>query len=103
VAPVPVRFAREMGAELVIAVDISTPPEGNPTGDAVRLLLQTFNIMGASISRFELREADVVLRPRLAGVGSADFTARQRAIAAGREAALAQLPFIRTRLAQAAL
>ncbi|MCI1191501.1 patatin-like phospholipase family protein [Calidifontimicrobium sp. SYSU G02091] len=103
VAPVPVRFAREMGAELVIAVDISTPPEGNPTGDAVRLLLQTFNIMGASISRFELREADVVLRPRLAGIGSADFTARQRAIAAGREAALAQLPFIRTRLAQAAL
>lgn len=103
VAPVPVRFAREMGAELVIAVDISTPPEGNPTGDAVRLLLQTFNIMGASISRFELREADVVLRPRLAGIGSADFTARQRAIAAGREAALAQLPFIRTRLAQATL
>ncbi len=103
VAPVPVRFAREMGAELVIAVDIATPPEGHPTGDAVRLLLQTFNIMGASISRFELREADVVVRPRLNGVGSADFTARQRAIAAGREAALAQLPFIRTRLAQAAL
>lgn len=103
VAPVPVRFAREMGAELVIAVDIATPPDGHPTGDAVRLLLQTFNIMGASISRFELREADVVLRPKLAGIGSADFTARQRAIAAGREAALAQLPLIRTRLAQAAL
>jgi len=103
VAPVPVRFAREMGAELVIAVDISTPPDGHPTGDPVRLLLQTFNIMGASISRFELREADVVVRPRLNGVGSADFTARQRAIAAGREADLAQLPFIRTRLAQAAL
>ena len=101
VAPVPVRYAREMGAELVIAVDISTPPDGHPTGDAVRLLLQTFNIMGASISRFELRDADVVLRPALAGVGSANFTARQRAIAAGREAALAQLPFIRTRLAQA--
>jgi NTE family protein len=103
VAPVPVRFAREMGAELVIAVDIATPPEGHPTGDAVRLLLQTFNIMGASISRFELREADIVLRPKLNGIGSADFTARQRAIAAGREAALAQLPLIRTRLAQAAL
>jgi NTE family protein len=103
VAPVPVRFAREMGAEFVIAVDISTPPEGQATGDPLRLLLQTFNIMGASISRFELREADIVLRPRLAGIGSADFTARQRAIAAGREAALAQLPAIRARLAQAAL
>lgn len=101
VAPVPVRHAREMGAELVIAVDIATPPDGHPTGDPVSLLLQTFNIMGAAISRFELREADVVLRPALVGVGSADFAARQRAIAAGREAALAQLPFIRTRVAQA--
>lgn len=103
VAPVPVRFAREMGAELVLAVDISTPPDGNPTGDPVRLLLQTFAIMSRSINRFELASADVVLRPSLAGVGSADFTARQRAIEAGREAAKAQLPLIRTRLAQAAL
>jgi len=103
VAPVPVRFAREMGADLVIAVDIATPPEGQATGDPVRLLLQTFNIMGASISRFELREADVVLRPQLTGIGSADFSARQRAIAAGREAAQAQLPAIRARLAQAGL
>jgi len=103
VAPVPVRFARKMGADLVIAVDISTPPDGQATGDPVRLLLQTFNIMGASISRFELREADIVLRPQLAGIGSANFAARQRAIAAGREAAQAQLPAIRARLAQAAL
>jgi NTE family protein len=101
VAPVPVRLAREMGAEVVIAVDISTPPEGNPTGDPVRLLMQTFAIMSRSINRFELREADVVLRPPLTGVGSADFTARKRAIQAGRDAATAQLPFIRTRLAQA--
>jgi predicted acylesterase/phospholipase RssA len=27
VSPVPVRFARQMGAELVLAVDISTPPD----------------------------------------------------------------------------
>lgn len=95
VSPVPVRFARQMGAELVIAVDISTPPDGAPTGDAFRLLLQTFSIMGKSINHFELRDADVVLRPKLAGVGSADFAARARAIAAGREAARALLPEIR--------
>ena len=68
VSPVPVRFARQMGAELVIAVDISAAPEGNATGDAMRMLLQTFAIMGRSINSFELRDADVVLRPRLAGV-----------------------------------
>ncbi len=98
VSPVPVRYAREMGAELVVAVDISTPPEGQPTSDPFSLLLQTFSIMGKRINQFELREADVVVRPALAGVGSADFTARQRAIQAGRQAALAQLGSIRERL-----
>ncbi len=99
VSPVPVRFARQMGAELVLAVDISSPPEGQATGDAMRMLLQTFAIMGKSINAFELRDADVVLRPRLNGVGSADFSSRQRAILAGREAALAGLPELRARIA----
>ena len=99
VSPVPVRFARQMGAELVLAVDISSPPDGQATGDAVRMLLQTFAIMGKSINTLELRDADVVLRPRLSGVGSADFAARQRAINAGREAALAGLAELRTRIA----
>jgi NTE family protein len=99
VAPVPVRYARQMGAEVVIAVDISSPPDGNPTGDAVRMLLQTFAIMGRSINTFELREADVVARPRLQGVGSADFTARKRSIAAGREAMQSQLAELKAKIA----
>ncbi len=99
VAPVPVRFARQMGAELVIAVDISAPPEGNTTGDAMRMLLQTFAIMGRSINNFELREADLVLRPSLAGVSGADFAARKRSIQAGREVTLAQLGELRQRVA----
>ena len=98
VAPVPVRFARQMGAELVIAVDISAVPDGNATGDAMRLLLQTFAIMGRNLNAFELREADVILRPKLPQVSGADFTARKRAIQAGREAALAALPQLRERI-----
>ena len=54
VSPVPVRFARQMGAELVIAVDIIEPPDGAATGDLMRMLLQTFSIMGRSINQFEL-------------------------------------------------
>jgi NTE family protein len=103
VSPVPVRFARQMGAELVIAVDISSPPDGNPTGDPFKLLLQTFAIMGRSINQFELKDADLVIRPSLVGVSSADFTARQRAIDAGRAAATAALPALRARLAALAL
>ncbi|WP_066338863.1 patatin-like phospholipase family protein [Azohydromonas lata] len=101
VSPVPVRFARQMGAELVVAVDITSPPEGQPTGDAMRMLLQTFSIMGRSINSFELKDADLVLRPRLDGVSSADFTARKRAIQAGRDAALALLPQLKQRVAMA--
>ncbi|MCR5882749.1 patatin-like phospholipase family protein [Rhizobacter sp. J219] len=98
VSPVPVRFAKQMGAELVIAVDISAIPDGAPTGDPMRMLLQTFAIMGKSINSFELREADVVLRPKLAGVSSADFSNRKRSIQAGRDAMTAALPELRTKL-----
>lgn len=99
VSPVPVRFARQMGAEVVVAVDISAIPDGAPTGDPMRMLLQTFAIMGRSINVFELREADVVLRPKLAGVSGADFSNRKRSIQAGRDAATAALPELKARIA----
>ncbi len=99
VSPVPVRFARQMGAELVIAVDISALPDGAATGDPIRMLLQTFAIMARSINTLELRDADLVLRPRLAGISSADFTSRARAIQLGREVTLEQLPALRQRMA----
>jgi len=99
VAPVPVRFARQMGADVVIAVDISAAPDGGATGDAMHMLLQTFAIMGRSINNFELREADVVLRPKLAGVSGADFGARKKSIQAGRDAALAALAELRSKVA----
>ena len=98
-SPVPVRFAREMGAELVIAVDISSPPDPNATGDAFHLLMQTFAIMGRSINRWELQNADVLIRPGLAGVSSSDFTARMKAVQSGREAATAQWPALKAKIA----
>jgi len=101
VAPVPVRYAREMGAEVVLAIDISTTPEGSQAESMLQILLQTFNIMGKSIKALELKEADVVVRPSLGGVSSADFNARLRAIEAGRAAMLAALPALKAALASA--
>lgn len=98
VAPVPVRFARQMGADLVIAVDISSPPEANAASDTLHILLQTFSIMGKSINQYELKEADIVVRPSLTGLKSADFSARQRAMDSGRAAMLAALPALRAKL-----
>lgn len=92
VSPVPVRYARQMGAELVIAVDISSSPEVNPAGDTLQILMQTFTIMGKSINTLELKDADVVVRPALNSVSSADFGARRRAIQVGRDAMLERLP-----------
>lgn len=99
VAPVPVRYARQMGAELVIAVDISNVPLGNAADGAVQVLLQTFTIMSKSINAFELRDADVVVTPALKGAGGADFSSRRRLIDAGRAAMLAALPQYRAKLA----
>ncbi len=95
VSPVPVRAARKMGAELVIAVDISSPPESASAAGTIDILLQTFTIMGKSINSLELQSADLVVRPQLQGISSADFGARKRSIEAGRQAMLAALPQLR--------
>ena len=98
VSPVPVRQARQMGAELVIAVDISAAPEANPASDTLQILLQTFAIMGKSINSHELQGADVLVRPALPGVKGADFAARRQAIEAGRAAMRAALPQLRQQI-----
>ena len=84
-----------MGAELIIAVDISSPPEAASASGTLEILLQTFTIMGKSINSLELQGADVVIRPQLLGISSADFGARKRSIEAGRKAMLAALPQLR--------
>lgn len=99
VSPVPVRATRKMGADVVIAVDISANPEGNLASGTLEILLQTFAIMGKSINSFELQSADILVRPALTGVSGADFGARKRSIEAGRQAMLSQLPQLRALLA----
>lgn len=98
VSPVPVRVAKSMGADIVIAVDISFKPRGARIRDSVDVLLQTFAIMGQTISSYELGEADVVIRPNLAGVGSTDFEAKHLAMLEGEKAAQAALPAIRQKM-----
>jgi NTE family protein len=99
VSPVPVRFARQMGADVIVAVDISSAPENNPSGDTLQILLQTFAIMGKSINSFELKDADVIVRPALGGMKSADFGSRRKAIEAGRAAMQEALPRLKAQIA----
>lgn len=99
VSPVPVRYARQMGATMVVAVDISSLPENNPSGDTLQILLQTFTIMAKSINNLELRDAELVIRPELGGMKGVDFGSRQRAIDAGRNAMQLALPKLKNMLA----
>lgn len=95
VAPVPVQFARQMGAQVVIAVDISESPQGNASLDTFQILMQTFSIMGKSINTFELRDADVVINPSLSGLSSTSFASRAEAVTAGRQAMLTLMEKLR--------
>ena len=96
------RSVRQLGADVVIAVDISARPGNQPVKGTLDILLQTFTIMGQNLARFELREADIVIRPQVGNVGSTDFQARHDAILEGERAAQAALPQIREAIRKAA-
>lgn len=101
-SPVPVLAARELGADIVIAVDISAKPEGQPTDSVTAVMWQTITIMGGVIGKNELKEADIVIRPNLPYVKSWDFTARNDAMLEGERAAQNALPAIRQKLGRPA-
>jgi NTE family protein len=81
-------------------VDISVKPRDARTSSTLDVLLQTFAIMGQSISRHEVAEADIVIRPVTAELPATDFAGRHRAVLEGEKAAAAAMPEIKERLAR---
>lgn len=98
-SPVPVAAAREMGGDIVIAVDISSKPEFTKVEGTLDILLQTANIMGQRISEYEMVGADVVIRPKVLQMGAAEFEQKHLAILEGEKALQAALPAIRAKIA----
>ncbi|MBX9631314.1 MAG: patatin-like phospholipase family protein [Burkholderiales bacterium] len=99
-SPVPVRAARDMGADIVIAVDISKDPSIATLSGTLEVLLQTFTIMGRSIAAQELLGADVVISPDTHEMRSASFDARHVSIIEGEKAALAAVPKLRQKIVE---
>ncbi len=96
VSPVPVRVARALGADIVIAVDVTHQPTANKHFDnSGALVAQSLIIMEHALALNELKDADVVIRPDLHEAPSIDFDLRSDVIAAGERAARAALPRIR--------
>jgi NTE family protein len=101
-SPVPVRAARDLGADIVIAVDVSVHPKYGRIGDTLNVLLQSFAIMGQAIAATELNNADIVVRPDTSRFSAISFENRQLAIQEGENAAIAVLPALRERIARKA-
>jgi NTE family protein len=99
VSPIPVDAARQLGADFVIAVDISASPSGSNPQGMLNIVGQSITIMGRQLAAQEIARADVVIRPDLGGIGPTDFEQKDLAILAGEKAALAAIPEIRARLA----
>jgi NTE family protein len=100
VAPVPSSVARSLGADFVIAVDISDRPEDSSTADITDILWQTFSIFGKTINRHEQSSADIVIRPVTFGIPSADVSGRNMAVLEGEKAVAAILPELKAMLAK---
>ena len=98
-SPVPVRFARQMGATFVIAVDISDKPTNSKLSSTFDILMQAVTIMGQSITRYELPLADVVIRPNISQLNGVDFATRHNAVLEGEKAAALQMPALKAKLA----
>jgi NTE family protein len=99
-SPVPVRFAREMGATFVIAVDISDKPLNSKLNSTFDILMQSVTIMGQTIARYELPLADVVIRPDIAQLEVLDFTTRHIAVLEGEKAVARVMPALKDKLAR---
>lgn len=98
VSPVPVKVARSLGADVIIAVDISSKPQFARTASSLDVLLQTFNIMGHTIAGHELSQADVVIRPGVDGMSGRDFQAKHLAIMEGERALAENLSTLRAKI-----
>lgn len=93
VSPLAVDAARHYGADVVIAVDISSLGDTVPQS-TIETILQSIGIMYAKMSLLQLRKADVVIKPNVGFIGSADFSRRHEAILEGEKAAMVALPAI---------
>ncbi len=98
VSPLPVKAARSLGADFVIGVDVGSKPSNNVHSGLYEVLLQSFEIMGRSITALEAQTADFMIRPDTLRFVSTDFSARKDLIQAGYEAGLKAVGELRTRL-----
>jgi NTE family protein len=96
VSPVAIDVARRFGADVVIAVDISSSLSSTAPAGTMETIMQAIDIMYNKMSVIQLKNADVVIKPKVGYIGSSDFTKRHEAIMEGEKAANDAMPAINT-------
>jgi NTE family protein len=100
VSPLPVKVTRQMGCDLVLAVDVATRPRRSDFSGLYEVILQSFEIMGRALADQEGAGADVIVRPDTGQYASSDFNVRKEMIQAGYEAMQRQMPDLMRRVEQ---
>lgn len=100
VSNIPVDVAREWGADIVIAVDVTSPlrPAANLNAPW-EIADQLMGIMMQSAIKEQLAKADIVIRPAIGSHLSNDFTGLDSLVQQGEESALAVLEGLQPLLA----
>jgi NTE family protein len=94
VSPVAVDVARRNGADIVIAVDISGGINTDVPDGIMDSLKKAVSIMYARIAEYQIKNANIVIRPNMKNIGSTDMEKFNEAIFEGEKAASAKLPEI---------
>jgi NTE family protein len=94
-APTPVRIARQLGADLVIAVNVAWAPEEASLYNPLDMLFQSMQVMAHNLNRGELAQADVVIAPDIRRLGSIGAGSRAALIGIGAQAGREAVPAIR--------
>ena len=80
VSPLAVDVARRYGADVVIAVDISSSLSPSAPTGTIETMMQAIDVMYNKMAAVQMKNADVVIKPRVGNIGSSDFTRRHEAI-----------------------
>ena len=97
---VPVLAARELGADVVVAVDVSDEAWGTPVRNGLEALIRAAAIASRRHTEMILQQADLVVRPRFTvPIDTLDFRRARYAIEAGLRAGREAVESIRELLA----
>jgi NTE family protein len=86
----PYDVLRKEGADLIIGVELSTSLEKRPT-DIFEVINRSFDIARFAQAKPDAQEADLIIRPNVAGISEFAFNRNAVLIERGREAAFDQL------------